>query len=128
MAAFLRPSDLARVPFSSRDILTSNGCLQFHVVAPKETRKKHRIIKPFTIHQHANDLELCPIQCFKALRDHPDFQTRPTNFHLFVKLNNIHEPLTTSTLSSWLHREFISLSTSEPRVFIRSLASSKALD
>jgi hypothetical protein len=128
MADFLKPSDLARVPFSSRKILTSNGCLQFYAVAPKEARKKHRIIKPFTIHPHANDLELCPIQCFKAFRDHPDFQRRPTNSHLFVKLNNIHEPLTASTLSSWLHREFISLSTSESRVSIRSLASSKALD
>lgn len=33
-----------------------------------------------------------------------------------------------STLSTWLHREFISLSTSESRVSIRSLASSRALD
>ncbi|CEP15064.1 hypothetical protein [Parasitella parasitica] len=42
--------------------------------------------------------------------------------------NNINQPLSAGTLSSWLHRDFISLSTSESRVNIRSLASSSALD
>ncbi|KAG0731824.1 hypothetical protein G6F23_014925 [Rhizopus arrhizus] len=36
--------------------------------------------------------------------------------------------VTRTTISSWLHRRFISLSTTEPHVSIRSLASSAALD
>ncbi|KAI8636298.1 hypothetical protein BD408DRAFT_460940, partial [Parasitella parasitica] len=51
MAAFLRPSDLARIPFTSCSI-SETGCLRLEVVAPKETRGKRRIIKPFTIHPH----------------------------------------------------------------------------
>ncbi|KAG0883999.1 hypothetical protein G6F34_013399 [Rhizopus arrhizus] len=38
MAAFLRPSDLARIPFSSCEVRESDGCLKFQVVSPKETR------------------------------------------------------------------------------------------
>ncbi|KAG0804514.1 hypothetical protein G6F57_014550 [Rhizopus arrhizus] len=128
MAAFLRPSDLARIPFSSCEVRESDGCLKFQVVSPKETCKKRRIIKPFTVHPHTRDQELCPVQCFIALRDHPGLQARPENSTLFIKSNNIRQPLSASTLSSWLHREFISLSTSESRVSIRSLASSRALD
>ncbi|KAG1534397.1 hypothetical protein G6F51_012118 [Rhizopus arrhizus] len=127
MSAFLRPSDLARIPFASCGISTS-GCLLFQVVAPKETRKKRRIIKPFTVHPHASDNELCPVQCFKALRDHPAMRSRREDFLLFVKSNNIHPPLSSSTISSWLHRGFISLCTSESGVSLRSLASSRALD
>ncbi|EIE80629.1 hypothetical protein G6F46_012721 [Rhizopus delemar] len=104
MAAFLRPSDLARIPFSSCEVRESDGCLKFQVVSPKETRKK------------------------RPLRDHPDLQARPENSTLFIKSNNIQQPLSASTVSSWLHREYISLSTSESRVSIRSLASSRALD
>ncbi|KAG1135875.1 hypothetical protein G6F37_013862 [Rhizopus arrhizus] len=37
MAAFLRPSDMARIPFTSCSI-SENGCLLLQVVAPKETR------------------------------------------------------------------------------------------
>ncbi|KAF1806212.1 hypothetical protein FB192DRAFT_1425568 [Mucor lusitanicus] len=91
MAAFLRPSDLARIPYSSCTILDS-GALRFQVVAPKETLN------------------------------------RPSSAQLFVKSNHIHQPLSSSTLSSWLHREFISLCTNEPGITIRSLASSRALD
>ncbi|KAG0780610.1 hypothetical protein G6F19_012047 [Rhizopus arrhizus] len=127
MSAFLRPSDLARIPFASCGISTS-GRLLFQVVAPKETRKKHRIIKPFIVHPHARDNELCPVQCFKALRDHPAMRSRREDFLLFVKSNNIHPPLSSSTISSWLHRGFISLCTSESGVSLRSLASSRALD
>jgi hypothetical protein len=127
MAAFLRPSDLARIPFSACSISESN-CLLLQVVAPKETRNKRRIIKPFTIYPHADDVELCPVHCFKALRDHPALQARPSQSKLFVKSNNIHQPLSASTISTWLHREFISLCTNEPGVSIRSLASSRALD
>lgn len=71
MAAFLRSSDLARIPFTSCQVL-DNGCLLFQVVAPKETRKKRRIIKPFTVHPHTSDIELCPVKCFEAIRNHPD--------------------------------------------------------
>ncbi|KAG1390939.1 hypothetical protein G6F57_014565 [Rhizopus arrhizus] len=123
----LRPSDLARIPFASCGISTS-GCLLFQVVAPKETRKKRRIIKPFTVHPHASDNELCPVQCFKALRDHPAMRSRREDSPLFVKSNNIHQPLSPSTISSWLHRGFISLCTNESGVSLRSLASSRALD
>ena len=128
MAAFLRPSDLARIPFSSCNIRAADGCLTFQVVSPKETRNKRRIIKPFTIHPHKSNIELCPVHCFTALRDHPSLASRPADSHLFVKSHIISQPLSSSTLSSWLHREFISLSTNEPRVSIRSLASSRALD
>ncbi|KAI8640827.1 hypothetical protein BD408DRAFT_469182 [Parasitella parasitica] len=95
MAAFLRPSDLARIPFASCSV-SDNGCLL--------------------------------LQCFKALRDHPDLQARPVHSNLFVKSHNIKQPLSASTISTWLHREFISLCTDEPGVSIRSLASSRALD
>ncbi|KAL7329798.1 hypothetical protein PS15p_212273 [Mucor circinelloides] len=128
MAAFLRPSDLARIPFSSCTVDSNSGCLKFHVVSPKETRSEGRIIKPFTIRPHATDVELCPVKCFLVLRDHPALQARPRDSQLFVKSNNAYQPLSFSTLSSWLHREFISLSTSESQVSIRSLASSRALD
>ncbi|KAG1526955.1 hypothetical protein G6F52_001971 [Rhizopus delemar] len=104
MTAFLRPSDLARIPFSSCEVGESDGCLKFQ------------------------DQELCPVQCFKALRDHSDLQAHPENSTLFIKSNNIRQPLSANTLSSWLHREFISLSTSGSRISIRSLASSRALD
>ncbi|KAI8070638.1 uncharacterized protein B0P05DRAFT_474188 [Gilbertella persicaria] len=110
MAAFLRPSDLARIPFGSCSI-TNNGCLYFEVVAPKETRGKRRIIKPFT-----------------ALRDHPGLASRPSGPQLFVKSILINQPLSSSTISSWLHKEFIQLCTSESNVSVRSLASSRALD
>ena len=128
MAAFLRPSDLARIPFSSCSVRASDGCFTFQVVSPKETRKKRRIIKPFTVHPHQDDIELCPVECFKALQMHPSLAARPERSQLFVKSHLISHPLSSSTLSSWLHREFISLSTNESRVSIRSLASSRALD
>ncbi|KAG1437636.1 hypothetical protein G6F56_013009 [Rhizopus delemar] len=127
MAAFLRPSDLVRIPFASCSIL-ENGQLHFQVVAPKETRNKRRIIKPFTIHPHTEDVELCPIKCFQALRDHPALQGRPANSNLLVKSNNVNQPVSASTVSTWLHKHFISLCTTEPGVSIRSLASSRALD
>ncbi|KAI8639169.1 hypothetical protein BD408DRAFT_446197 [Parasitella parasitica] len=126
-AAFLRPSDLARIPYSSCSILGSGG-LRFQVVAPKETRAKQRIIKPFTVHPHASDIELCPVECFRPVSSHPVLVNRPTSAQLFVNSNNIHQPLASSTILSWLHREFISLCTDEPGVTIRSLASSRALD
>ncbi|KAI9482594.1 hypothetical protein BDB00DRAFT_737146, partial [Zychaea mexicana] len=98
------------------------------VVAPKETRGKRRIIKPFSIHPHADDIELCPVHCFAVLRDHPTLQARSASSMLFVKSNNIHQALSASTISTWLHREYISLCTTEANVSIRSLAASRALD
>ncbi|CEP17814.1 hypothetical protein [Parasitella parasitica] len=85
MSAFMRPSDLARIPFASCHI--SNSVLSLHSA----------------------------------------FLTRPSNSNIFFNSNNAQKPLTSSTLSSWLYREFISLCTSEPGVSIRSLASSRAL-
>jgi hypothetical protein len=126
MAAFMRPSDLARIPFASCRI-SDSGNLLLQVVAPKETRKKRRIIKPYTIHPHRSEQSLCPVECFRVLSLHPAFSTRPANSNLFVRSNNVNKPLTSSTLSSWLHREFIALCTQEPGVSIRSLASSRAL-
>lgn len=61
MAAFLRLSDLARIPFASCSVSVS-GCLLLQAVSPKETRNKRRIDKPFIIHPHASDPELCPIE------------------------------------------------------------------
>ncbi|KAI8067026.1 uncharacterized protein B0P05DRAFT_589775 [Gilbertella persicaria] len=127
MSALLRPSDLERIPYSSCSI-TDNGCLTFTVVAPKETRGKRRIIKPFTVYPHASDFELCPVQCFKFLRDHPVLAARPSGSQLFVKSHLIHQSLSSSTISTWLHRDFIKRCTSEPNVSIRAMASSRALD
>ncbi|CEP07625.1 hypothetical protein [Parasitella parasitica] len=127
MAAFLRSSDLTRIPFDSCTI-SDSGCLTFQVVAPKETSGKRRIIKPFMIRPHAIDPELCPVQCFKAIRDHPGLAMRPSNSQLFVHSNNIFQPLSSSTMSTWLRRDFIALCTKESGITIRSLASSRALD
>ena len=85
ISAFFRPSDLAHIPFSSYSVCASGGCFTFQVVSPKETSKKRRIIKPFTIHTHQNDTELCPVECFKALQMHPSLAARPEGFHLSVK-------------------------------------------
>lgn len=130
MVAFLRPSDLARIPYSSCTVRPMDGCLLFQVVSPKETRKRRKIIKPYTIHPHATDPELCPVVCFLALRNHPQVPSRPIDSLLFVKPSLLRtcSPIASSTISSWLHRNFISLSTSESRVSIRSLASSQAFD
>ncbi|KAK4514699.1 uncharacterized protein ATC70_002301 [Mucor velutinosus] len=104
------------------------GCLTLQVVAPKENRRKRRIIKPFTIHPHTSDIELCPVQGFKALHDHSGLASRPPGSQLFVKSHLIQQSLSSSTISSWLHRDFIALCTSEPNVSIRSLAYSRVLD
>ncbi|CEP13937.1 hypothetical protein [Parasitella parasitica] len=127
MTAFLHPSDLVRISFASCIILDS-GRLRIEVVSPKKTRRKRRIVKPFTLHPHAEDCELCPIQCFKAIRDYPALQARPWDANLFVRSNLITQSLSASIVSTWLHLNFISLCTSEPGVSIRSLASSRALD
>ncbi|KAK4518491.1 uncharacterized protein ATC70_008709 [Mucor velutinosus] len=84
MVAFLRPSDLARTPYNSC-FITDTGCLTLQAVALKETRRKRRIIKPCTIHPHASDMEVCPVQGFKALRNHPGLASRPPDSQFFVK-------------------------------------------
>ncbi|CEI98272.1 hypothetical protein RMCBS344292_12385 [Rhizopus microsporus] len=127
MAAFLRPSDLARIPFDSRKVDLSDGCTHFKVVSPKERRKKHRVIKEFRVHPH-QDKELCPVFCFLALSDHLRMKGGARHSALFVKADNVAQPVTPSTIPSWLHRHFISLSTTEPRTSIRSLAFSAGLD
>ncbi len=124
--AFLHPSDFACIPFSTYSLRQADGCLLFRVVFPKETRNRRKIIKPFTIHPHAT--EICPVRCFSALHDHPGLTNRPADSLLFVKSSIVRQPISASTISSWLHRDFIALSTSESRVSIRSLASSAAMD
>ncbi|KAI8640282.1 hypothetical protein BD408DRAFT_452710 [Parasitella parasitica] len=44
------------------------------------------------------------------------------------KSNNIRKPLAAATISSWLHKHFISKSIAESRLSIRSLASSSAME
>lgn len=110
MAAFLRPSDLARIPFDSCKVDPSDDCMHFKAASPKERRKKRRIIKDFRVHPH-QDKELCPIFCFLVLRDHPWMNGGARHSTLFVKANNVAQPVTLSTISFWLHRHFISLST-----------------
>ncbi|ORE15307.1 hypothetical protein BCV71DRAFT_274158 [Rhizopus microsporus] len=103
--------------------------MHFKAVFPKGRRKKHRIFKGFRVHPH-QDRELCPVFCFLALKDHPQMNGGARHSALFIKANNVAQPVTSSTTSSCLHRYFtcISLSTTEPRTSIRSLASSAALD
>lgn len=128
-AAFIRPFDLVRKPFSSCEIYTSNGCLKVHVVSfPKKLARNEVSSNHLLSTLILVILELWPVQCFKALPDYPGLQARSANFNFFVKWNNIREPLVTSTLSSWLHRKLISLSTSEPKISIRCLASPRGLD
>lgn len=130
---FLCLSDLlAPISFSSCSVL-KDGHFHFEMIAPKKTRgKKRQVIRPFTVRPHATDImeERRPaVQCFKALRDHPRLASSPCGFQLlFTKSNNINQPLSSSTMSFWLHCEFIALYTSsKQRVTIRSLASFCAL-
>lgn len=95
--------------------------------SPKERRQKRRIIKNFRVHPH-RDPELFPVQCFTTLRNHPHLQDRNRGPMLFVEATKFQQPVASHTTSSWLHRNFIPLSTSEPRVSIRSRTSSAALD
>ncbi|CEP11058.1 hypothetical protein [Parasitella parasitica] len=44
---------------------------------------------PFTLHPHVEDYELCPIQCFKAIRDHSALQARPRDLDLGISQENI---------------------------------------
>jgi hypothetical protein len=123
VATFLRPSDLARISLESCKISVSH--LSFQVVAPKETRQRRRIIKDYTVRSHS-DPDLCPVHLFQVLQTHPTWCSmagRSTT--LFFSDRGA--PISSGTLSKWLHRRFISKVTSEPTT-LRSLASSAALD
>ncbi|EIE76405.1 hypothetical protein G6F46_000132 [Rhizopus delemar] len=72
--------------------------------------------------------EICPVHYFTVLRNPSYLQGRNRGPILFVKVIEIQSPLVSHATSSWLHRNFISLSTKGPRVSICSLASSVALD
>ncbi|KAG1084778.1 hypothetical protein G6F42_021646 [Rhizopus arrhizus] len=94
---FLCLSDLlAPISFSSCSIL-EDGHFHFEMIAPKETRGKRQVIRPFTVRPHATDImEWRPVvQCFKALlRDHPRLASSPCGSQLlFTKSNNINQPL-----------------------------------
>ncbi|CEP10477.1 hypothetical protein [Parasitella parasitica] len=90
---------------------------------------------PVSIHKPTIDIS--PVLLFAlsiasrpttSIRDHLGLVSRPPGSQLFVKSHIIRQPLPSSTISTWLHRNFIALCTSEPNVSIRSLASSRALD
>lgn len=128
MAAFLRPSDLHRIDFSSAVVESDSGrrFLSFTVVAPKEKRKGQRIIKPFRVFEH-HDSALCPVATFVCLRDRlSSLSPAPTVSSFFVNCGNTSQMVTVSNISTWLRR-IIRLSTDETRVNVRSLASSLAL-
>ncbi|EIE86006.1 hypothetical protein G6F46_013034 [Rhizopus delemar] len=128
MVAFLRPSDLHRIDFETANVQVEQNrkCLSFQVVAPKERRGGRRIIKPFRIYSH-HDPTLCPVTTFQAVRDRlAHLNPPPTVTSLFVNANIPTQIVKVTTISSWIRR-LIQLSTSEPRVNLRSLASSAAL-
>jgi hypothetical protein len=124
--AFLRPSNLQRIPLNSISINPSSGILSFVVVAPKERRQQVRIVKPFTVHPHPNK-RICPVHYLQSILSHSSYHQRDGNY-LFIKQYQPSEPVRPSTISSWLRR-LIKLSTNEPRVSVRShkLGSSQAL-
>ncbi|KAG1300413.1 hypothetical protein G6F64_012724 [Rhizopus arrhizus] len=130
MAAFLRPSDLHRIDFAAANIEIERNCqyLSFQVVAPKGRRAGRRIIKPFRVYSH-QDPSLCPVATFQAIRDHLAHlipQPTVTSFFVNTNTNMTKQIVKVTTINSWIRR-LIRLSTSEPRVNLRSLASSAAL-
>ena len=125
MVCFLRPSDLHRISLYSALVDSVCGSLTFTVVAPKERRKSRRILKPFTIYPLANSA-LCPVYTFICVRDHRLLLSRRPQNVLFVNAKQPRKPVTISTIGTWL-RNLIKMSTQEPGVSVRSLASSIAL-
>ncbi|PHZ08111.1 uncharacterized protein RHIMIDRAFT_242065 [Rhizopus microsporus ATCC 52813] len=69
MTAFLRPSDLHHIDFTTASVTEGNNqrFLSFNVVASKEKRGGQRIIKPFRVSCYANP-NLCPITTLVHLR------------------------------------------------------------
>lgn len=128
MAAFLRPSDIHRINFASANITEGNDqhFLSFIIVAPKEKRAATRIIKAFRVYCHANPM-LCPIATFIHLRNRASqLPPPPSVASLFVNSTDTTQIVKVTTISSWIRR-FMQVSTNEPRVNRRSLASSLAL-
>lgn len=128
MAASLRPSDLHRVDFATANVQIERNCkcLSFQVVTPKERRGGRRIIKPFCVYSH-HDPSLCPVATFLAVRNRLTHLNPPSTINsFFVNTNMTTQIIKVTTISSWIRR-LIQLSTSEPRVNLRSLASSAAL-
>jgi hypothetical protein len=128
MAAFLRPSDLRRIDFATASVTEENNqrFLSLNVVAPKEKRGGQRIIKPFRVYSHSNPT-LCPVTTFIHLRNRvSQLSPPPSVTSLFLNNTDTTQIVQVTTISSWIRR-FIQLSTSEPRVNLRSLASSLAL-
>lgn len=126
-AAFLRPSDLARIQLQECSV-DDEDRLNLVILAPKELRSGsgRRIIKTLLIHPHPGLPALCPVAAFKALRDHPQAQSRVPS-QLFVNSVSPSKPLKVTTISTWLRR-LLRLSTSmNPLPSIRSLASDLAL-
>ncbi|KAG2191280.1 hypothetical protein INT47_001830 [Mucor saturninus] len=156
VACFFRPSDLQRIPLDSvrvvEDSIISHLkddlvvtvlalsislfshfsttrvspdlaflCLEVH--CPKEKRQGCRIIKSFKVRAHTNSITLCPLQTFLVYA-----QRRPvcSSLSLFVNSISPDRPLQASTIQGWISR-LLRRSTSEPRVSLRSIASSLAL-
>ncbi|KAG1059853.1 hypothetical protein G6F57_016396 [Rhizopus arrhizus] len=90
VAAFLRPSDLHRIDFTTANIEIERNrqCLSFQFVAPKERRAGRRIIKPFRVYSH-QDPSLCPVATFQAIRDRlAHLIPQPTVTSFFVNTTN----------------------------------------
>ncbi|KAI8635853.1 hypothetical protein BD408DRAFT_438490 [Parasitella parasitica] len=128
MAAFLRPSDLTRIPFEFAKFRILIVCsfrwwLQKKLGVKGASSNHLRFIPmrrmsncaPFNASRHSG-----------IIQDYKLAQPIPCSFYQVQQYVN--QSLTSSTISTWLHRNFISLCTNEPGVSIRSLASSRALD
>ncbi|KAI8880744.1 hypothetical protein K501DRAFT_335170 [Backusella circina FSU 941] len=123
VACFFRPSDLQRIPFTSVSMSSDLNSLSLEVHCPKEKRRGRRIIKTFQVCAHTQLTALCPIQTFLAYRE-----CRPQCSSVPLLVNSIfpEKALQASTIQGWISR-LLRKSTSEPRVSIRSIASSLAL-
>ncbi|KAG1393181.1 hypothetical protein G6F60_011647 [Rhizopus arrhizus] len=123
VACFFRPSDLQRIPFASVNVSSDLTSLSLEVHCPKEKRRGRRIIKTFQVCAHTQVPVLCPVQTFLAYRERrPQGSSAP----LFVNSISPAKILKANTIQGWLSR-LLHKSTSEPRVNIRSIASSLAL-
>ncbi|KAG1508258.1 hypothetical protein G6F52_011433 [Rhizopus delemar] len=123
VTCFFRPSDLHRIPASSVRLSADHRLLYLEVHNPKEKRRGRRIIKSFQVVAHNNNPTLCPVQTFISFS-----KRRPSCSSTALFLNSIapNNPLQTATIQGWLSC-LLRKSTSEPRVNVRSIASSLAL-
>ncbi|KAG1178037.1 hypothetical protein G6F36_010725 [Rhizopus arrhizus] len=124
LTCFLRPSDLARIPYSSVTLDPSQSFMTFDVVAPKERRKRRRIIKTFKVKAHT-DQAFCPVQVLLALQHH-GFSSNRACDSFFIHSLKPNKSVCSSTIGSWL-KEFLALSSCESHISVRSVASSLAL-